>query len=89
VADALLVGESVLSVDGDLALAATATLDFAGRADLDLQAGEPVAVVSGTATLPSSAKAVNAGNVKRVAFVRDDTVVYALKAPGGTVMLFR
>ena len=63
--------------------------DIQSRRSPAFSAGEPVAVVSGTATLPSSAKAVNAGNVKRVAFVRDDTVVYALKAPGGTVMLFR
>ena len=89
VADTLLVGESVLSVDGDLALAATAALDFAGRADLDLRAGEPVAVVSGAAALPGSAKAVNAGNVKRVAFVRDGTVVYARAVPGGAVIVIR
>ena len=89
VTGALLVGESVLSADGDLTLAGTAAVDFAGRTDLDLAAGEPVAVVSGTATLPSSAKALNAGDVRLVSFVRDGTVIYALKASGGTVFVIR
>ena len=85
----MLVGEGVLSVDGDLALANGLTLDFAGRSGLDLLAGEPVAVVSGTTTLPNSAKAVNAGDVKAVTFVRDGNVVYAVAAPTGTVVIFR
>ena len=85
----MLVGEGVLSVDGDLALANGLTLDFAGRSDLDLRAGEAVAAVTGTATLPNSAKAVNAGDVKAVTFVRDGTVVYALKASGGAVIVIR
>ena len=89
VTGALLVGESVLSVDGDLTLAATAAVDFAGRAGLDLQAGEPVAVVSGAATLPGSAKTLNAGKVQRVSFVRDGTVIYALKTSGGTTIMIR
>ena len=89
VTGALLVGESVLSVDGDLALARTAVVDFAGRAGLDLQAGEPVAVVSGAATLPASMKAANAGGVSRVSFVRDGTVIYALKTSGGTTIMIR
>ena len=85
----MLVGEGVLSVDGDLALANGLTLDFAGRSGLDLLAGEPVAVVTGTATLPNSAKATNAGDVKAVTFVRDGTVVYARKIPGGAVIVIR
>ena len=85
----VLVGEGVLSVDGDLTLANGLTLDFAGRSDLDLRAGEAVAAVTGTATLPNSAKAVNAGDVKAVTFVRDGTVVYALKASGGAVIVIR
>ena len=89
VTEALSVGESVLSVDGDLALAVTATLDFAGRPELNLLAGEPVAVVSGAASLPKTAPAANAGDVKRVVFFRDGAVVYALAAPGGTVLIFR
>jgi hypothetical protein len=56
---------------------------------LDLRAGEPVAVVTGTATLPGSAKAVNAGDVKAVTFVRDGTVAYARKAPTGAVLIIR
>ena len=85
----MLVGEGVLSIDGDLALANGLTLDFAGRQDLDLRAGEAVAVVSGAATLPNSAKAVNAGDVKAVTFVRDGTVVYACKIPSGAVLIIR
>jgi hypothetical protein len=85
----MLVGEGVLSVDGDLALANGLTLDFAGRSDLDLLAGEPVAVVTGTAMLPSSAREANAGDVRAVTFVRDGTVVYARKVPGGAVLIIR
>ncbi|MBQ6008800.1 MAG: autotransporter-associated beta strand repeat-containing protein, partial [Kiritimatiellae bacterium] len=85
----MLVGEGVLSVHGDLTLANGLTLDFAGRSGLDLLAGEPVAVVSGTTTLPNSAKAVNAGDVKAVTFVRDGNTVYAVAAPTGTVVIFR
>ncbi len=89
VTDGLLVGEEVLSVDGDLAFGNALTVDFAGRSDLDLRAGEAVAAVTGTATLPNSARAVNAGDVKAVTFVRDGTVVYARKAPGGAVLIIR
>ena len=85
----LLVGEGVLSVDGDLALANGLTLDFAGRSDLDLRGGEPVAFVTGSVTLPDSARAANAGDVKTVVFARDGNVVYAVAAPTGTVILFR
>ena len=89
VADGMLVGEGVLSVDGDLTLANGLTLDFAGRSDLDLRAGEPVAVVTGTAMLPCSARAANAGDVRAVTFVRDGTVVYARKIPGGAMLVIR
>ena len=76
-------------MDGDLTLESTATADFAGRSDLNLWAGEPVAVVTGTTTLPERVKAVNAGDVKAVLFARDGNVVYAVAAPGGTVLVFR
>ena len=89
VTDGLLVGEGVLSVDGDLTLGTALAVDFAGRPELNLLAGEPVAVVSGAASLPKTAPAANAGDVKRVAFVRDGAVVYAFAAPGGTTILFR
>ena len=85
----LLVGEDVLSVDGDLALGNALTVDFVGRSDLDLRAGEPIAVVTGATTLPGGARAANAGNVRGVVFMRDGNVVYAFRAPGGTVMVFR
>ena len=89
VTDGLLVGESVLSVVGDLTLDNALTLDFAGRQGLDLDAGEPIAVVTGTATLPNSATATNAGDVTKVVFARDGDVVYAVAAPSGTVIIFR
>ena len=85
----LLVGESVLSVYGDLTLGNALTVDFAGRSDLDLRAGEPIAVVTGTATLPNSARAANAGNVTSVVFARDGNVIYAVAAPSGTTLIFR
>ena len=84
-----LVGESVLSVDGDLTLGNTLTVDFAGRQGFDLVAGEPIAVVTGTATLPGGARATNAGNVRGITFAHDGSVVYAFKAPGGTVLVVR
>ena len=89
VTDGLLVGEGVLSVDGGLELARTATVDFAGRQGIDLVAGEPIAVVTGTATLPNSARAANAGNVTSVVFARDGNVIYAVAAPSGTTLIFR
>jgi autotransporter-associated beta strand protein len=89
VTNGLLVGEDVLSVDGDLELASTVTVDFAGRSDLDLRGGEPVAFVTGTATLPNNARAANAGEVRAVVFARDGNTVYAVAAPTGTVILFR
>jgi autotransporter-associated beta strand protein len=85
----LLVGEDVLSVDGDLALANGLTLDFAGRSDLDLRGGEPVAAVTGAATLPDSARAANAGDVHSVTFKQADNVIYAVPVPTGTMILFR
>ena len=85
----ILVGEGVLSVYGDLTLGNALTVDFAGSSDLNLWAGEPVAVVTGTTTLPERVKAVNAGDVKAVLFARDGNVVYAVAAPGGTVLVFR
>ena len=89
VTDGLLVGESVLSVVGDLTLGTTLTVDFAGRQGLDLDVGEPIAVVTGTATLPNSAQATNAGDVTKVVFARDGDVVYARKAPTSTVIILR
>ena len=85
----VLVGEGVLSVDGDLTLGTALAVDFAGRPEPNLLTGEPLAMVSGTATLPKTASAKNAGEVKRVVFVRDGAVVYAFAAPGGTMFIFR
>ena len=85
----MLVGEGVLSVDGDLTLGNDLTVDFAGRPDLNLWAGEPVAFVSGTATLSGPVRTVNAGDVKAVTFARDGNMVYAIAASGGTVLLFK
>ena len=80
----------ILSVYGDLNLANTTAVDFKNRPDLKLGAGEPMAFVSGMTTFPAGrVKAENAGNVKAVVFARDGNMVYALAAPGGTVMVFR
>ena len=89
VTDGLLVGEDVLSVDGDLTLGNALTVDFAGRQGLDLDAGEPVAFVTGETTLPGGARATNAGEVRGVVFARDGNTVYAVAAPTGTTIIFR
>jgi len=49
----------------------------------------PLAVVSGTATLPSRVRALNAGTVRSVALKQVDNVVYAVPAPNGTMVIFR
>ena len=61
--------------DGVLTLGNDLTVDFAGRPDLNLWAGEPVAFVSGTATLSGPVRTANAGDVKAVTFVRDGNMI--------------
>ena len=89
VGDALFATDDLLIVDGDFTLASTATVDFAAVSDVDFTAGVPIAAVFGTATLPGSVRALNAGNVRAVAFTRVGDVIYAVKAPNGTMMIFR
>ena len=60
---------------GVLTLGNDLTVDFAGRPDLNLWAGEPVAFVSGTATLSGPVRTANAGDVKAVTFVRDGNMI--------------
>ena len=79
----------ILSVYGDLALANTAAVDFAAVSDADLVAGVPLAAVSGTATLPNKAPALNAGNVSNVVFKQMDNVIYAVQAPSGTTIIIK
>ena len=79
----------VLAVYGDLAFANTAAVDFAAVPNADLAAGVPLAVVSGTATLPSRVRALNAGTVRSVALKQVDNVVYAVLAPNGTMVIVR
>ena len=79
----------ILSVYGDLALADTAAVDFAAVPNADVAAGVPLAAVSGTATLPNKAPALNAENVRNVVFRQMDNVIYAFPAPGGTTIIFR
>ena len=79
----------VLAVYGDLAFANTAAVDFAAVPNADLAAGVPLAVVSGTATLPSRVRALNAGTVRSVVLKQVDNVVYAVLAPNGTMVIFR
>ena len=79
----------ILSVYGDLALANTAAVDFAAVPDADLVAGVPLAAVSGTATLPNKAPALNAENVSNVVFKQMDNVIYAVQAPSGTTIIIK
>ena len=79
----------ILSVYGDLVLANTAAVDFAAVPNADLVAGVPLAAVSGTATLPARARALNAGTVHGVVFKQMDNVVYAVPAPTSTVLIVR
>jgi autotransporter-associated beta strand protein len=79
----------VLSVFGDFELTSTAAVDFAAVPDADLVAGVPLVAVSGTATLPNRARALNAGNVSNVVFMQMDNVIYAVQAPSGTTIIFR
>ena len=79
----------ILSVYGDLELANTAAVDFAAVPDADVAAGVPLAAVSGTATLPNNARALNAGTVHGVVFKKMDNVVYAFPAPNGAVIVIR
>ena len=81
--------DDVLAVYGDLAIANTAAVDFAAVPNADLAAGVPLAVVSGTATLPSRVRALNAGTVRSVALKQVDNVVYAVLAPNGTMVIVR
>ena len=81
--------DDLLLVDGDLAFANTAAVDFAAVPNADLAAGVPLAVVSGTATLPTRARALNAGDVRAVTFVRVGDLIYAVKAPNGTMVIVR
>jgi hypothetical protein len=82
-------GTDLLTVDGDFTLANTAAVDFAAVPDADLAAGVPLAAVFGTATLPTTARALNAGTVRSVAFVQADNVVYAVPVPSGTTVVIR
>ena len=81
--------DDVLAVYGDLAIANTAAVDFAAVPNADLAAGVPLAAVSGTAVLPKRVRALNAGTVRGVAFVRVGDLIYAVPAPNGTMVIFR
>lgn len=74
---------------GNLTLASGVAIDFAGVVNPNLKEGVQIAAVSGTATLPASAVAVNAGDVSKVKFVQSGTSVYAVAVPSGVKIIFR
>ena len=81
--------DDLLLVDGDFTLANTAAVDFAAVSDVDLVAGVPIAAVFGTAVAPTTVRALNAGDVRAVTFVRVGDLIYAVKAPNGTMVIVR
>lgn len=84
-------GGGLLTVgdDGVLTLAKGAAIDFEGIEDPDFKEGVAIASVSGTATLPSAATALNAGKVERVSFVKSGTIIYAYEAEKGLKVIIR
>ena len=81
--------DDLLLVDGDFTLANTAAVNFAAVSDVDFTAGVPLAAVFGTATLPTTARALNAVDVRTVAFARVGDLIYAVKVPSGTTVIVR
>ncbi len=74
---------------GVLALAKGVAVDFSGVDNPNLKEGVAIASVSGTATLPSSAAALNAGKVERVTFEQRGSTVYAVAASEGFTIIIR
>lgn len=77
---------SMLAVDGDLALAADSAVDFGGVVPTDWT---PVAVASGTVSLPASLRARNAGDFTRCKTSVIDGVVYVRPTAGGFTLIIR
>ena len=77
---------SMLAVDGDLALAADSAVDFGGVVPTGWT---PVAVASGTVSLPASLRARNAGDFTRCKTSVIDGVVYVRPTAGGFTLIIR
>ena len=77
---------SMLAVDGDLALAADSAIDFGGVVPA---VWTPVAVASGTVSLPASLRARNAGDFTRCKTSVIDGVVYVRPTAGGFTLIIR
>ena len=77
---------SMLAVDGDLALAADSAVDFGGVVPTGWT---PVAVASGTVSLPASLRARNAGDFTRCKVSVIDGVVYVRPTVGGFTLIVR
>jgi autotransporter-associated beta strand protein len=80
--------ESMLAVDGDLTLAPRSAIDFGGCAAVPT-GWTPVAVASGTVTVPGSLRARNAGEFNRCETQLIDGVLYVKLSTSGTVISFR
>ena len=73
-----------------LAMVATSATLPAATVTVNPPAGTMTNVaVFGTATLPAMARAVNAGDVRSVMFARVGDLIYAVKAPNGTMVIVR
>ena len=81
---------SVLSVDGDLAFANRAAIDFGIAAGEEFPSGwTPVAAVSGEITLPDVFRARNAGDFNRCRTSVSGGVLYVRPAKTGMVLIIR
>ena len=76
---------SILSVDGDLALAPRSAIDFGGCAAVPTD-WTPVAVASGTVTVPDSLRARNAGEFTHCETRLRDGVLYVKPYTSGMII---
>ena len=79
---------SILSVDGDLTLAARSAVDFGGCAVVPT-GWTPVAAASGTVTVPDSLRARNAGEFTRCETQLIDGVLYVKPYTSGMIISIR
>ena len=79
---------SILSVDGDLTLAARSAVDFGGCAAVPT-GWTPVAVASGTVTVPDSLRARNAGEFTHCETRLRDGVLYVKPYTSGMIISIR
>ena len=80
--------ESMLAVDGDLTLAPRSAVDFGGCAAVPT-GWTPVAVASGTVTVPGSLRARNAGGFTSCKTQLIDGVLYVKPGTSGMVISFK